>query len=70
MFVTHDQEEALELADRVVVMSQGKIEQVGSADDVYDTPGSPFVHRFIGEASELPCGSKTARSGLMIVRWV
>lgn len=54
VFVTHDQEEALELADRVVVMSQGKIEQVGSADDVYDRPGSPFVHRFIGEASELP----------------
>ncbi|HEX5932989.1 MAG TPA: sulfate/molybdate ABC transporter ATP-binding protein [Pseudorhizobium sp.] len=54
VFVTHDQEEALELVDRVVVMSQGRIEQVGSADDVYDKPGSPFVHRFIGEASELP----------------
>ncbi|CAD7054426.1 sulfate ABC transporter ATP-binding protein [Pseudorhizobium endolithicum] len=54
VFVTHDQEEALELADRVVVMSQGRIEQVGSADDVYDRPGSSFVHRFIGEASELP----------------
>lgn len=54
VFVTHDQEEALELADRVVVMSQGRIEQVGSADDVYDRPGSPFVHRFIGEASEVP----------------
>lgn len=54
VFVTHDQEEALELADRVVVMSQGRIEQVGSADDVYDRPRSPFVHRFIGEASELP----------------
>ncbi|MCO5732135.1 sulfate/molybdate ABC transporter ATP-binding protein [Rhizobium sp. SSA_523] len=54
VFVTHDQEEALELADRVVVMSKGRIEQVGSADDVYDRPDSPFVHRFIGEASELP----------------
>ncbi|MBT9371342.1 sulfate/molybdate ABC transporter ATP-binding protein [Rhizobium sp. CSW-27] len=53
VFVTHDQEEALELADRVVVMSQGRIEQVGSADDVYDRPSSPFVHRFIGEASEV-----------------
>ena len=54
IFVTHDQEEALELADRVVVMSQGRIEQVGTADEVYDTPNSPFVYGFIGESSSLP----------------
>jgi sulfate transport system ATP-binding protein len=54
VFVTHDQEEALELADRVVVMSQGSIEQVGTADEVYDTPNSPFVYGFIGESSSLP----------------
>ncbi|HWV53371.1 sulfate/molybdate ABC transporter ATP-binding protein [Pseudorhodoplanes sp.] len=53
VFVTHDQEEALELADRVVVMSQGRIEQVGTADEVYDTPNSPFVYSFIGESSSL-----------------
>ncbi|MGH6760610.1 MAG: sulfate/molybdate ABC transporter ATP-binding protein [Phyllobacterium sp.] len=54
IFVTHDQDEALELADRVVVMSQGRIEQVGTPDEIYDNPNSPFVYGFIGESSSFP----------------
>ncbi len=53
LFVTHDQDEALELADRVVVMSEGRIEQVGSPDDVYDRPATPRVFGFMGESSRL-----------------
>ena len=54
IFVTHDQEEALEVANRVVVMDKGRIEQMGTPDDVYDNPASAFVHGFIGESIELP----------------
>ena len=51
IFVTHDQEEALELADEVVVMNNAKIEQVGSPQDVYDRPASPFVIEFLGNVN-------------------
>lgn len=51
MFVTHDQEEALEVADRVVVMNQGAIEQVGSPDEVYNHPATPFVYNFLGNVN-------------------
>jgi sulfate transport system ATP-binding protein len=54
IFVTHDQEEALEVANRVVVMDKGRIEQVGTPAEVYDSPASAFVHSFIGESIELP----------------
>jgi sulfate transport system ATP-binding protein len=51
VFVTHDQEEALELADRVVIMNQGRIEQVGTPDEVYTRPASPFVFQFLGDVN-------------------
>src|SRR6059036_649522 len=54
IFVTHDQEEALEVANRVVVMDKGRIEQVGSPGEVYDQPATAFVHGFIGESIVLP----------------
>ena len=51
VFVTHDQEEALEVADRVVVMNNGRIEQVGSPDEVYNHPATPFVYNFLGNVN-------------------
>lgn len=51
VFVTHDQEEALEVADRVVVMNEGRIEQVGTPEEVYDRPANPFVFNFLGNVN-------------------
>ena len=51
VFVTHDQEEAMEVADRIVVMNQGRIEQDGPPDEVYDHPATPFVLQFLGDVN-------------------
>ena len=51
VFVTHDQEEALEVADRIVVMNHGNVEQIGSPQEVYDNPASPFVYKFLGNVN-------------------
>jgi len=51
IFVTHDQEEALEVADRVVLMNQGQVEQMGSPQEVWDHPASPFVYGFLGDVN-------------------
>jgi sulfate transport system ATP-binding protein len=51
IFVTHDQEEALEVSDRVVLMNQGRIEQIGTPHDVYEHPATPFVYGFLGSVN-------------------
>lgn len=53
VFVTHDQEEALELADRVAILNMGKVEQVGTPDEVYDNPATAFVMSFVGDTSSI-----------------
>ncbi len=55
ILVTHDQDEALALADRVVLMNKGRIEQIGTPDDLDAAPVSPFAFEFLGETNKLPC---------------
>ena len=59
VFVTHDQDEALTMSDRIAVMRQGRIEQLGTASAIYETPATPFVATFIGATNMIP-----ARAGL------
>lgn len=56
LFVTHDQEEALEMADEVVVMNKARIEQIGTPQAVYDQPASPFVYEFLGNVNRIENG--------------
>lgn len=58
VFVTHDQEEAMEVSDEIVVMNKGKVEQVGTPAEIYDHPASAFVMSFIGPVNVLPSNSK------------
>jgi sulfate/thiosulfate transport system ATP-binding protein len=51
LFVTHDQEEALEVSDRVAILRNGKIEQIGTPEEIYDNPASPFVYDFLGNVN-------------------
>ncbi|HRP07820.1 MAG TPA: TOBE-like domain-containing protein, partial [Gemmatimonadales bacterium] len=54
VFVTHDQEEAMEVADRIVVMDRGRVAQVGSVEALYEAPATPFVFEFLGGANIVP----------------
>ena len=51
VFVTHDQEEALEVSDRVVIMNEGRVEQSGTPEEVYERPATPFVYGFLGDVN-------------------
>lgn len=65
LFVTHDQDEALAISDRIGVMSNGRLEQLGTPEDVYLRPASPFVARFVGSINELP---QSDGAGKILVR--
>jgi sulfate transport system ATP-binding protein len=67
VFVTHDQEEALELADRVAVMNHGRIEQVGTPEDIYQHPATPFVCEFIGKVNRIDL--RAVASGWAAAQW-
>ena len=64
VFVTHDQDEALELADRVAILHHGQLEQVGTPDAVYDHPATPFVCSFLGETNRLPVDVRSGQAWL------
>jgi len=66
VFVTHDQEEAMEVADRVAVFDHGRLEQVGAPSDLYDAPASEFVLRFVGDAVRL--GERLVRPHEIVLR--
>jgi putative spermidine/putrescine transport system ATP-binding protein len=69
IYVTHDQEEALSLSDRVVVMSQGRMEQVGTPSEIYSYPGTEFVAKFVGQINLLPVNVINPPEGLVKVGW-
>ena len=64
LFVTHDQEEALEVSDRVAILRDGKIEQIGTPDQIYDHPASPFVYDFLGNVNLF---SGRVKDGLVVI---
>ena len=72
LLVTHDQEEAMSMSDRVVVMNQGRIEQIGTPRDLYATPATPFVASFVGEMNTVtlePLGNGSFRVSGQTVTW-
>jgi spermidine/putrescine transport system ATP-binding protein len=68
VFVTHDQEEALTMSDRIAVMRAGRLEQVGTPEEIYDAPESAFVARFIGSANLIPVTVESTAGGRATLR--
>jgi len=68
VFVTHDQEEAMEVADRIVVMNQGRIEQVGTPEQIWNNPANAFIYDFIGNFNEFE-GVKDARGNIHLTEY-
>ncbi|MET0253234.1 MAG: ABC transporter ATP-binding protein [Terrimicrobiaceae bacterium] len=68
IFVTHDQEEALTMSDRVAVMSSGRVEQIGTVDEIYYRPASRFVATFIGETNIVEAEVLSGRNGILHCR--
>ena len=64
IFVTHDQDEALEMSDRVAILNRGALEQIGTPDEIYDSPATPFVFGFIGDSNRLPVEMSNGRARL------
>jgi sulfate transport system ATP-binding protein len=64
LFVTHDQEEALEVADRVAILRVGRVEQIGTPEEIYDNPASPFIYDFLGNVNLF---SGRARDGMVLI---
>ena len=67
VYVTHDQEEALSLSDRIVVMSEGRIEQIGTPSEIYNFPATSFVASFVGTLNLMPAGVVDPASGRVVV---
>jgi sulfate transport system ATP-binding protein len=66
VFVTHDQEEAMDLADRVIVLHQGRVEQIGTPEEIYDHPATEFVASFVGASNVLHGEVKNGRAALAV----
>ncbi|MTV48222.1 ATP-binding cassette domain-containing protein [Heliobacillus mobilis] len=69
IFVTHDQQEALEIADRIVVFKQGQVEQLGTPQEVYNSPQTPFVAGFVGEINRYQTGVKNGFTDLGVLKF-